>query len=334
MKGILIKDWTKFNFSDKAHLNVLAKSLGLYLSAPSSKEYRRVMAQVQEFASPSDFPASVLEVLAKYHQTTPYDVGWQQIYKIIDLTGSKRNGWDISDVKSGITFDKIPVGDKIEVKKMWGERSHVYCDAYGGALGWYQGLFDDEEYWTLEDTAVDFRGAAYYKQAKTYYSLIEAVGATGAVAWQPPVPAALANTVETYNANRDIRTMNAAALQIFQATDGKGYNVSPQSASFIVLTPLELQDRVKEALSLRLQAFSESTGKANFSFRPLITNMLADKTHAWVILPGIKIQAGLRMDLKIFEQFNMLSYSRESAGWMRYGGAIADTDQIARIAFA
>jgi len=332
--GILIKDWSKFEWKNPTHIQVLYRNTGKFLAGPSSEEYRRVTKQIQEFGTPQDFPTSVLQVLDKYHLTTPYDTGWQQIYKFIDLTNSRRNGWDITNVQSGLTFDKKLIGEKLEVKKMWGDKEHVYCDFYGGALGWHQSLFDDEEYWTIEDNAIEFRAAAYYRQAQVYYALVEAVGATGAVAWQPPIPAALPVTDSTYNARRDIRTMNAAALQIFQAVEGKGYNVSPQGVSFIVLTPLELQDRVKQALSVQLQAYVGSQGLANFSFRPLYTNMLTDKTHAWVILPGNKLQWGLRMDLAMFESFDMLSYTKAAAGWMRYGGAIGDTDQVARIAFA
>jgi hypothetical protein len=334
--SILIKDWNKFEWSNPAHLNELTKNLGRYLAGPSTEEYRRVVAKMQEFATPQDFPTSILEVLAKFHQTTPYDMGWQQIYKVLDLTGSKRNGFDITDVTSGLTFDKIPIGGKLEVKKMWGDKAHVYFDNYGGALGWHQNLFDDEEYWTLEDTAIAFRNAAYYEQAAVFYALIEAVAATGAVAWQAPSPAALAATDATYNANRDIRTMNAAAQQIVLAVASKGYGVTPQNAQFIVLTPLQLQERVKNALALNFQAFAGSPSQANYGFRPLIATpgMLADTAHAWVILPGNKLMAGIRMDLKYYSSYDMLSNTNAQAGWMRYGGAIGDTDQVVRIAFA
>jgi hypothetical protein len=333
--SILIKDWQKFNFKDPSHLNQLAKNLGKFLSGPSTEEYRSAVAKVQEFATPGDFPTSVLDILAKFHQTTPYDMGWQQIYKVLDLTGSKRNGFDISDVTSGLTFDKIPVGGKLEVKKMWGDRAHVYFDNYGGALGWHQNLIDDEEYWTLEDTAIEFRNAAYYKQASVFYALIEAVGATGAVDWAAHADAVTSGTAG-YHAGRDIATMNAAAQQILLAVGSKGYNATPQNAQFIVLTPLQLQQRVKNALGIQLQSFAGSLNQANFNFKMIVAapGMLADLTHAWVILPGNKIMAGIRQDLKYYSSYDMLSNSAAQAGWMRYGGAIGDTDQIARIALA
>jgi hypothetical protein len=335
MKGMLIKDWTKFDFKNADHRITLAKNLGKFLSEPNANpEIKAALAKVQEFGSPQDFPTSVLAVLDKYHLTTSFDEGWKQIFNVRDFSGTNRNGFDILDVESGLTFTKIPIGGKLEVMKMWGEKAHVYFDYYGGALGWHRSLFDDQEYWTIEDNAIEFRNKAYLKQAQVFYALIEAVGATGAVAWQNPVPAALANTDETYNANRDIHTMNAAAQQILLAVANKGYGVTPQGAQFIVLTPLQLQARVKSALAVQLQAYSGGLGLANFSFQPIVTTMLASATYAYVILPKHKLVAGLRMDLTTFASFDLLSYTETAAGWMRYGGAIGDTDQVARIAFA
>jgi hypothetical protein len=331
--GILIKDWSKFEWKNPAHIKALYKNAGKFIAGPSSDEYRMATARIQEFGSPQDFPTSVLQVLDKYHLTQPYDTGWQQIYKDINLTGSSRNGWDITDVESGLTFEKMVIGDKLVPKKMWGTKNHVYCDFYGGALGWHQSLFDDQEYWTIEDNAIEFRGAAFKKQAQVHYALIEAVAATGAVAWVAH-PDAVASGTPGYHAGRDITTMNAAALQIYQAVESKGYNISPGGVVFKVLTPLELQGRVKQALAAQLQPFAGSIGMANFSFQPIYTNMLVDKTHAWVILPGNKLQSGRRMDLTMYEDFDMLSYTKNAAGWMRYGAVIGDTDQVARIAFA
>jgi extradiol dioxygenase family protein len=334
MKGLLIKDWKQFDYSNPEHRATLGKNLGKFLSEPATNsEIKAVLAKIQEFGSAQDFPTSVLQVLDKYHLTTQYDTGWQSIYNVRDFTGSNRNGFDVSDVESGLTFNKIPIGDKLTVQKMWGTKAHVYFDYYGGALGWHRSLFDNQEYWTIEDNAIEFRNKAYLKQAQVFYALLEAVAATGAVAWQAH-PDAVTSGTAGYHAGRDIATMNAAAQQILLAVANKGYGVTPGTASFIVLTPLHLQQRVKNALASTLQAFQGSTAQANFSFQPIITTMLADTAHAWVILPKHKLVAGMRMDLQMFASFDMLSYTDAAAGWMAYGGAIGDTDQVVRIAFA
>ena len=335
MKGLLIKDWTKFDYSNQAHRATLAANLGRFLAEPDrNPEIKRVLAKLQEFGEPADFPTSVLQVLDKYHLTTEYDNGYEQIFNVRDFSGTNRNGFDILDVESGLTFDKIPIGGKLLVHKMWGAKSHVYFDFYGGALGWHRQLFDDMEYWTIEDNAIEFRNKAYAKRAQVFYALIEAIGATGAVAWQNPDPAALANTDPTYTANRDMMTGNAAAQQILLAVAGKGYGVTAQNANFIVLVPEQLRGRALRALNLQQQAFAGSGNLANYRYQIISTTMLTDTAHAWMILPKHKLVAGYRMDLTTFASFDMLSYTDAAAGWMRYGGAVGDTDQIVRMGMA
>jgi hypothetical protein len=56
--------------------------------------------------------------------------------------------------------------------------------------------------------------------------------------------------------------------------------------------------------------------------------MLQNSTRYFVILPKLKLKGGYRMDLTLFSDFDILSYTDVQAGWMRYGGCIGDLDQI------
>ena len=142
-------------------------------------------------------------------------------------------------------------------------------------------LFDDQEYWTIEDNAIEFRNKAYAKQAAVFYALIEAVGATGAVAWQAHPDGVVAGTSRIL-AGRDMATANAAALQILHAVAGKGYGVTAQNADFIVLVPEQLRGRAMQALIWQQQAFIGSPTRANYRFTVISTTMLADTAHAWM----------------------------------------------------
>jgi len=333
MKGLLVKDWTKFDFSNPDHRVTLSKNLGKFLSEPDrNPEIKRALAKIQEFGSPQDFPDSVLQVLDKYHLTTEYDNGYEQIFNVRDFSGTNRNGFDILDVESGLTFDKIPIGGKLLVHKMWGEKAHVYFDFYGGALGWHRQLFDDQEYWTIEDNAIEFRNKAYAKRAEVFYALVEAVGATGAVAWAAHPDGVAAGTAG-YLAGRDLATFNAGALQIILAVAGKGYGVTAENASFIVLVPEQLRQRAVNAVSYMNNPYLNNQ-RSSYRFQVISTTMLASSSYAWLVLPKHKLVAGYRMDLTTFANFDMLSYTDAAAGWMRYGGAVGDTDQIARLGMA
>lgn len=340
MSDRIIKDWKKINFKDKADQKKILGCLQHFMTKPDPFVHNKtealwkpkIEAAYQAFGTPDDFPTSVLDVMRKYQVSTYYDNGYEQIFDVMNMTGYKRNGFDLLDVEEGLTFDKIPIGGKLKVYKMAGAKAHVYFDAYGGALGWHRTLIDDEEYWTLENNAKAFRNKAYSKRASVFYALIEALGAGQNIAWQLPDPAALPNTNEFYTANRDAQTMNLAALTILNNVKNKGYDVSPETTQFIVLTPLQLRGRIRKALNLMQQAVSGSKTQIDYSFRQITTMGLTTTNVYYVILPKFKLVIGYRMDLTLFSAFDMLSYTDTVAGWMRYGGAIGDQEQLQRLA--
>jgi len=335
MKGILIKDWTKFDPLNRDHMTLLGRNLGKFMAEPiRHPELRGALAKIQEFGTPQDFPTSVLEVLERFHLTTAFDNGYEQVFNVRNYSESKRNGFDMMDVQSGLTFEKKAIGDKIIVAKPFGgPKAHVYFDFYGGGLGWHKSLFDDEEYWQIEDNAIEFRNKAYLTRAQVFYALIDALPVAQNLVWQVGDDTLAVGTV-TYCASRDIATMNLAAVQILLAVANKGYGVNPQNANFIVLCPLQLRGRLRKALGLQQLAITGAEKFADFNFQLISTTMLANPAVYYVILPKIKLIAGYRMDLAIFTAFDMLSYTESAAGWMRYGGAIGDTEQLVRCASA
>jgi len=200
----------------------------------------------------------------------------------------------------------------------------------GGALGWHRSLFENQEYWTLEENAIEFRNEAYRIRAATFYALIEAVAGTKAdIAWQAH-PDGIAAGNRGYLAGRDAATLNLAAQTILLANQTKGYGVSPQNISFVILAPIQLRARIKQALNYTYDNVGGSPSVIDYNFRPIFTTMLTDTDHYWVIFPKKRLVAGYRMDLTTFADFDILSYTDTVAGWMAFGGAIADTDQLER----
>ena len=356
MKGRILSDWNNFDFTKIEDRNKLTFALEYFCALPdpfasprrpekvSDENWKAILkkfredkfalrgdlARIHELADPNDFPTSVLPLLQKYHVTTHYDNGYEQVFDVIDFSGSKRGGFDTLDVEDGLSFSKVGIGGEAKVYKMAGQKTTTYFDYYAGGLHWHRSLFDDEEWWNLEDNAIAFRNKAYLKRSQVFYALIEALGAGYDITWQNPDPATLANTVETYTANRDAQTMNAAAQAILLAVKDKGYGVDPTNTSFIVLNPLQLRGRVKKGLNLMMQATTGSERQIDYNFRQITTMMFSTTNKYYVILPKIKAKAGYRMDLAIFAEFDPRRYADTSVGWMRYGGSIGDSDQFRR----
>lgn len=322
MKGKIIKDWSKIDFSNKEHVKKFAGAFQHFMQLPSTD--KKYAAALQQFTTKGDFPAEILQVLEKVHATPDWDNGYEQIFDIRDFTSTNQSGFDILDVSSGLTFAKVPVGDKIKIYKMEGAKASVTFDRYGGGLNWDRTWFDDRQYWQIEDTAIEFRNKAFSSRAANFYALIEAI--TGQdLAWQ--------GSSSDSEVNRDIKTINTAAVNILTAVKDKGYGANANT-ELVLLAPLALRDRVNKALTQLNQAFAGSSRSIVFTVRPVFTLMLSSTSQYWMALPKKKTKGGYRQDLTLFNMFDPLAYADTVAGWMRYGGAIGDTDQFQKCAIS
>jgi hypothetical protein len=245
------------------------------------------------------------------------------------------SGFKILNVESGLSFAKVLTGEKAKVYKFSGAVSEVTFDKYGGGLNWDRVLIDDQQYWTLEDNAIAFRNKAYSSRAEAFYALLEAAGAASGndQSWAAVTPASVATSNENYNAIRDVNTINAACLAVLEdlKDDGVGANAN---SSFVIVAPVALKSRLERASRMLQQPVVGSGQHLSFNIRIIYTLMLTSNSYYYVCFPKAKAKAGYRMDLTIFDQFDIESYADTMVGWMRYGGAIGDTDQIARCAVA
>lgn len=341
MKGRIIADWSKIKMAPAANGQMViapsdrAKVIGAlqhFMRLPGAKD-SPVHKAIQAFATKGDFPTEILQILEKYHAVPDYDLGYEQIFDIRDFTSTNEAGFKILDVTSGLTFAKVPTGMKAKVFKFSGALTEVTFDRYGGGLNWDRTLLDDRQYWTLEDNAIAFRNKAYSSRAEIFYALIEAAGAANPQTWAAVTPAGVANTNENYDAIRDVNTINAACLDILEdlKDDGVGANANSQ---FVIVAPVALKSRLERASKLLQQAVTGSGQHLSFNIRIIYTLMLASNSYYYVCFPKAKCKGGYRMDLTMFDQFDILAYADTMVGWMRYGGAVGDTDQIKRCAIS
>ncbi len=312
-----------FNMPNTAPFRAAAQAFATSGSAGTAKN-----ALMQAFATSADFPASVIEVMDKFHQLTYFDMGYEQVFDTLDMRQSNRNAFDIQDVVSGLTFALVNEGEKAEIYKMSGVKVSVTLDMYGAGLGWSRRLFDDREYWTIEDNAIEFRNKAFSSKAQDFYDLIDAVDATYDLAWQA-VTGSIPSTNENYVPIRDINTINKACEEILLRLKDLGLGATP-SSEFIILAPIQLVGRIARAIGMVQQPFAGSTSQLNYNVRPVYTMMLADTDKFYVIYPKKKIKAANRMDLTVFSDFDITSYTDLAVGWQRYGGAIGNIKQLER----
>jgi hypothetical protein len=333
-------DWGKFNYKDKEQRLQLAGALQMFMALPNKfvpdrfgkvQEFLKAHKQIQEFTLMSDgYPnEKAIDIVEKFHLMAEYDTGFEQIFDIRDFSGTKAGGFDVAGVTSGLTFREVKVGEKLKVYGAAGDKYRCYFCYYGGALGWHRQLFEDGDWWTIEDNAIEFRNAAYLSRAATYYALLEAaMDATGCCA-------AIENRgyFDDYDSYNIATSLNYAATQILTDVAGRGYNLNPATAQFIVLTPIQMRGRVRLALNLLAQQFPGAQPVIDYNFQQITSLMLTDPNRVAVILPKRTLKIGYRMDLTLFDDFDILSYTDTVAGWMRHGGCIGDLEQIRCIEF-
>jgi hypothetical protein len=335
MKGRIIADWTKVSFIDPALRAKVVGALQHFMRQPAAID-SPIRKAFQAFATKGDFPAEILQILEKFHAVPDYDLGYEQIFDIRDFTGTNEAGFKILDVESGLTFAKVLTGEKAKIFKMSGALTEVTFDMYGGGLNWDRKLIDDRQYWTLEDNAIAFRNKAYSSKAAAFYALLEAAGAASGniqATWAAVTPTSYPSTGENYDSIRDVNTINAAVLAILTDLKDKGVGANANS-QFVIVAPVAIKSRIERALKMIQQPVVGSGERLNFNVRPIYTLMLASNSYYYVCFPKAKCKGGNRMDLTLFDQFNIESYADTMVGWMRYGGAVGDTDQIARCVLA
>jgi hypothetical protein len=328
-------NWETFNFKDPEQRKALAGALQYFCALPNRfvperlakiEEFVKAHKQIQEFTLASDGweNEKAIDIFQKFHLQTDYDNGYEQIFDIRDFSGTKASGFDLAAVRSGLTFREVKEGEKLKVYQMAGAKERVYFCYYGGALGWHRRLFEDGDWWTIEDNAIEFRNKAYSSRAAVYYALLEAAAdAKGCCA----VISAPCSDCDA-DARSIATSINYAATNILLNTSGRGYDANPATAQFVVLTPLQLRGRVRYALGQRMQAFTDSEKIIDYNFKLITTTMLTNTNRILVILPQRTLKIGYRMDLTLFDDFDILSYTDTVAGWMRHGGCVGDIDQI------
>ncbi len=333
----IISDWRKFEklggIRKPEAIHALGGALQAFMLEPEQPAFKsdvqNALAQAQAFGTSADFPTSVLEVMRKYQLTTYFDTAYEQVFDILDMRNSNRNSFEILDIQDALSFSLVPEGMKAKVYGMSGEKATVSLDMYGGGLSWSRRLFDDKEYWTIENNAIAFRNKWYSTKASNFYALIEALGAAQNIAWQNPDPAGVANTNENYTCIRDIETINLACQTILVNCRNKGYGITPNT-EFKILAPIQLKGRLSRALGLVQQPFAGSVSRTYYNVSPIYTLSLEATDVYYVILPKQKLLGANRQDLTIFSKFDELSYSEIAVGWGRYGGAIGDSEQLHR----
>lgn len=308
MPGI---QWHGFDSRKPEHCQRVVARLNEYMAAPATLR-ERVTARVQELTSKDATPDMFNNVnVVDMIQTDLYelDLGWQQAFRFVDLRQTFESSFEILDVSSGLTFQKVKAGENVRIYRVAGEKQTVSIDRYGGGLGFDLEWWMDNKFYHVEEAAADFRAKYYQEQAETFYALIEAV-----------------ETEESYDTDLVTTISNGVATLL---SNLHGSLPASAASTFLLYFAPKLQKAVFAALNDVLSYTKER--QMRFNVVPVMSQNVSTTNKLWLVLPGRKNAWANRMDLTLWGDTNIHNFTHDIVGWGRYAGYL-NSSQVLRIA--
>ena len=290
-------------------------------------------AGITEFTSAANFPDSVLNIVDKFHvDIAELDTGYEMAFDAIDLTGVKTSSFTVRSSQSGLTFKKVRDGDKARIYSVSGGEVSVSLNLYGGALQWLKTWFDDGEWWTIEDNALEFRRKWYEDKATLFYDMIQSLSQTYNTVY---------TGLGTTTTDKDRYTINDAAYTLITRHKDTGLGVTA-GTPLLLYSDLSMKSRVEAALNPVRTQYVSDVG-LSYNITPVYTSYLdwtyvnddgatkwtgdagASKPLGYMCIPGRKNKTGNRMDLTLLAETDILAFAETVAGWGRYGAFMNET---------
>ena len=330
--GRIFSNPNMINIQTKKGREAFVGAIQAYWNALKMVHHEIRKAGIREFTSVENFPDAILNLIDKYHvDASEIDTLYENAFDIVDLTQTKTSSFTIRDVSTGLTFARVRDGMKAKVYSIEGSQVTIPIDLYGAALDWLKTWFDDNEWWTIEDNAIEFRRKWYESKATIMYALVQALANDADHNVVYDVTAA-ATAVEL-----DVYTINTGALELVNALSASGMGVTANTP-MVMLVPLASKARVERAFSGTILANNVGGIKPGYNITPYYTGGMADAQMGgvggadwtgqvvddtvplgYLCVPGRKNKLANRMDLTILGETDILAFAETVAGWGRYG---------------
>lgn len=319
----------------KAHAKIMA-----YMAEPRSIYRAQEKARIEAFTASSDIPRMITDNFDSFLDTDEYDMHWEAAYKDVTLEPG-RLFWEIMNVTSGVTFQKVPEGAKVDVRALSGTKVMIHCEKYGGALGWSQELLMSRNWNAMEDMAMDFRESYWADKADRHYAILAAAKNSTATAWATTT---VANTDPLYRVTRDIGTLENGGYTLTNRIKDKGYG-DVANRPLLLLAPVALRSRILRALAYTGQDVAGAPNRVTypitprFTFNEYLTEAAGSSsdTKALLLVPGKRIQKATAMEPTNYMRKDIQSLTDIQVVWSFYGAGVgfeSGFEQIQELEFS
>ena len=328
--GYIAKDDNKFfdalvttlDKGDKTMVSKIQATLNAFINAPKAEIKRKIQA----VGVSTDFAQLTADAYNVNIQEDNFDLGYEKAFRKVPL-GTNQDFWQIYDVQNGLSFRKVPEGDRIQVDELSGSLITAYVDYYGGAIGWTDKMIRYRKVAAMVDMAMIFRNRFWSNKADNHYALLAAGAAGNVTVWQ--------GTPAQGQLQRDIQTLNHAAFDIADRCKDKGYG-DMANAQFVLYYNPHNKARLLAALrATALGVVGAGTGLVqpsqvldwNITMIPTFNSAIVNNEPI-LVLPMNKIQAAEDMAPTTFTQpKDILTLNEAQSVWAIYGAIVGDTDQ-------
>jgi hypothetical protein len=296
---------------------------------------KNVMASLQAYTTTSDIPDMVTQSFDVFAQLASFDDRYNQAFKIRSFD-SERDYFEIVDVVNYFTFDELPEGAQVPIRRFTGSKAAIYAKTYADSVGWTQQMLEDRRFSEMVAIAEQMRLAFYTKKARLHYALLVDGAATGGtVTWQG------SGTTPADVFNRDVTTISKAVNDIKKATKDLGFGDVASQTIYFYGSPY-LEGRFQAATSARNANNITPTilpGSMNVVFMPTYElkssagTALPDTTLV-AVLPGHKIQRGDKVLPQSFFDEDIITFSNIQSVRARFGAGVGETAQLRQVQFA
>jgi hypothetical protein len=260
-----------------------------------------------------------------YHTNMPeLDLGFTLLFDLVDLRNSTHDHFDILDTNAGLSWAQRLPGQPIKIRKAITEaKATVSYIEYADGLGLLDQWLQFNQFWNVDEAVAEFRATAFAKMASAHYGLLTA----------------LSSGVNQAFATDDVTTANNAAATILRAVKSKGYGTN-QNAGFYAVCAPEHVGRLERMLTAQRGSAMVDAGTVSqplaYRIQGIIssTDIPANSTGWYLVLPGRKLKRGVWMDLTVESGRSIYTSATDLVGRQQFNAAIGDTDQVRRVLFS
>jgi len=241
------------------------------------------------------------------------DFGFEELFDFVDMRQSMQTNFDILDVSNLITFAEVKSGERMKKYGIQDGKSSVEKMIVAAALGILDDWINYNQYWNLNQAAVEAKSKYYDKQATDHYALITA--------------AAVAQAFDT----DDITTINNACASILTGCAAKGYTLTGNE-SFELRANVTLKQRIEKAFTLTFNSPGPTTPNQLVHTLSRKYSTKLSLTEYYVVLPGRKIKRGVWSDLSAETDRDILMRGTDVAYCGEYNAGVGEVQQVRKLA--